>query len=154
MFESLKSCARSLGDAGTGLALVAIASMPMHALAHDDAAAAAPAQLQGPTNSAVSNQMVVRDAASGQLRAATAEEAQVLQRKPAALLRAAPATLLPRVHSSGARGARLTSEFMSYSVAVRQADGSMAMQCVESPEAAAAVMEAAPVVKANTAPLE
>jgi hypothetical protein len=44
-------------------------------------------------------------------------------------------TLGPR---AGAVGARLTGDFMSYSVLVRQADGKLVEQCFDSKEAAEA----------------
>jgi hypothetical protein len=102
--------------------------------------------------SATANQMVVRDAASGQLRAATAEEAQTL--KPMINARITAPTTLSRVHSSGAQGARLTDEFMSYSIVVRQADGSLAEVCFSTREEAEAALKTPLAKPANTAPTE
>ena len=159
MFATFKSCARSVGVAGTGLALVGIAALPLQALAHDGhAEAAKPAQAQAPVDA--NAQIVVRDAATGQLRAATPEEAQALHasRAGVATLRksAVAATPQARFHPSGARGARLTDEFMSYSVVVRQPDGSLATLCFESREEADAALKAAasPVAKTSTLPTE
>jgi len=159
MFATFKSCARSVSVAGTGLALVGIAALPLQALAHDGhAEAAKPAQAQAPVDA--NAQVVVRDAATGQLRAATPEEAQALHasRAGVATLRksAVAATPQARFHPSGARGARLTDEFMSYSVVVRQPDGSLATLCFESREEADAALKAAasPVAKTSTLPTE
>ena len=161
MFATFKSCARSVSVAGTGLALVGIAALPLQALAHDGhAEAAKPAQAQAPAPVDANGQVVVRDAATGQLRAATPEEAQALHasRAGVATLRksAVAATPQARFHPSGARGARLTDEFMSYSVVVRQPDGSLATLCFESREEADAALKAAasPVAKTSTLPTE
>jgi hypothetical protein len=76
---------------------------------------------------------VTRDATTGKLRAATADEQAALKAAKAKLFRAAAVQApLQKFHSSGARGARLTDEFMSSSVAVRQADGSIATECHET----------------------
>lgn len=116
------------------------------ALAHDD------------HPSAAANQVVVRDAETGALRAPTAEEADVLQRKAAraATTRRASQQPMSKAHVSGAQGARLTEEFMSYSVAVRQADGRVKMECFNSPEEASAAMKAAanPAAQAPALPTE
>lgn len=82
---------------------------------------------------------VVRDADTGKLRNATAAEATALRAQAATQLRAAriaPQTPLQKFHVSGARGARLTDEFVTSSVAVRKADGSIEMQCFDSHDAA------------------
>jgi hypothetical protein len=72
---------------------------------------------------------VTRDAATGKLRAATAEEHQALAAKKAKFaIRAAAPAPMSKSHSSGARGARLTDEFLTSSVAVRQADGTVVVQ--------------------------
>jgi hypothetical protein len=74
-------------------------------------------------------QTVTRDADSGKLRAATSEELQTLAAKKAKnAMRVAAPTTLSKTHSSGARGARLTDEFLTSSVAVRQADGTVVVQ--------------------------
>jgi hypothetical protein len=72
---------------------------------------------------------VTRDATTGKLRAATAEEQQALKAAKAkfAMRVAAPAPQ-QKVHASGARGARLTDEFLTSSVAVRQPDGTLKIQ--------------------------
>lgn len=80
---------------------------------------------------------VVRDAESGQLRHATAAETAALQAKSASSrARSAPQTIQQKFHASGARGARVTDEFMSSSVAVRNADGKVEVQCFDAHDAA------------------
>jgi len=82
---------------------------------------------------------VVRDADTGKLRNASAAEQAALATQAngnARMMRVAPKATQQKVHASGARGARLTDEFMSTSVAVRAADGSLEMQCFDSHGAA------------------
>jgi len=136
MFVTFKSCA------GLGLVLATLATP---ALAQTDAAADTQA-------SSANAQIVVRDAATGKLRAPTAEEARALQ--PKVDPRAVTARMLPRLHASGARGARLTDATMSYSVLVRQADGSLQELCFQSREEAEAAISAAPASQNNTLPTE
>lgn len=131
--------------------LASIATPPLPAMAHDDTAQRL---VVTGAASATSSQMIVRDGATGQLRAPTAEEAQVLQTSRPALRRSAVSQPMSRSHVSGAQGARLTDEFMSYSVIVRQPDGSLAEICFSSREEAEAALEAKPVAKAATAPKE
>lgn len=153
MFSILKKSAPALA---TCVALVGLASLPTLAVAHDDASIAqrgAPV----PSVSSVSGQTVVRDGASGQMRSATAEEAHALHAKGqvhAFAHRRAAATAMSRAHSSGAQGARLTDEFMTYSVLVRQPDGRLMSICFDSKEEAEAAVKAAPVVKTATAATE
>lgn len=134
-----------------GAAALALAAIAQEALAQ----AAKPAESQSAVT-ATSNQIVVRDGNSGQLRAASPEEAATLREQHAAgrLRAAAPQSTLPRYHASGARGARLTDEFMSYSVVVRQPDGSLTEFCFESREAAEAALKSPPVVVTQTLPTE
>lgn len=71
---------------------------------------------------------VVRDAETGKLRGANAAEAATLKSQSTkANARIAPKATLQKFHKSGARGARLTDEFMTTSVAVRNADGSISV---------------------------
>jgi hypothetical protein len=49
---------------------------------------------------------------------------------------------LEKFHARGARGVRLTDEAISSSVAVRNADGSIGMQCFESHGAATSAVAA------------
>jgi hypothetical protein len=135
-----------------GAALVTLALLPLQAQAHDDHTAAPHSHAVGVDTSA--GMTVVRDAATGELRAPTAGEiaAIALRAGHAQSLRAAPTAPLPKVHPSGARGARMTDEFMSTSVAVRKADGSVDMQCFETRQSADAALRAAkfPVAAAAT----
>ena len=158
MVSTFKSCVRSVRIAG-GLALAGVAALPLHATAEEARAdAAQPAQLQV-TASSTSAQVVVRDAETGRLRAATPDEARALHdSRPAASasLRRSAAVVAPqsRAHTSGARGVRLTDEFMSYSVMVRQPDGKLVEICFESKEAAEEAMKASPIAKTTTLPTE
>ena len=83
---------------------------------------------------------VVRDPATGKLRHATAAEQAALKAEAASSLRTmrvAPKPTQQKFHASGARGARLTDEFVSSSsVAVRKPDGSIETQCFDSHGAA------------------
>lgn len=90
-------------------------------------AAAMPAQAQDA-------QRVQRDAVTGQLRAPTPEEgAAMAARAP----RSTNESAQVRSSRRGGAGLRLTNEFLSHSVVVRQADGSLAENCVVGEEAAA-----------------
>lgn len=80
---------------------------------------------------------VVRDAQSGKLRPATAEEQKALHNNngngngSGIAARASAVPTQQKFHSSGARGLRLNDEFMSSSVVTRTADGKVEMQCLE-----------------------
>jgi hypothetical protein len=109
--SNLNSILRLLGAAGIGLALCA---------------AALPATAQ-------ESQTVARDATTGQLRAATAEEQAALQAVEAKTqARVSPKPTLQKFHNSGAAGVRLTDEFLSFSTAVRTPDGKVEMICNEA----------------------
>lgn len=97
-------------------------------------------------------QVVVRDAATGHLRAPTESETQALH-AAAPKLRRIPGTPMQRSHHSGAKGVRLTEEFMSYSVVIKQADGRLVEYCFPNAEAAEAAVKA-PVSAPNTLPTE
>ncbi|MBD8529552.1 MULTISPECIES: post-PEP-CTERM-1 domain-containing protein [unclassified Massilia] len=126
MSQKHQSGQRLLCAAGITLALLGLVSQ---------SAVAQEAPLQ--SNDALT---VVRDADTGKLRNATAAEATALRTQAANNLRmaprVAPQTPLQKFHVSGARGARLTDEFVTSSVAVRKADGSIEMQCFDSHDAA------------------
>lgn len=123
MFQKHQSGLRLLRAAGISLALIGFASQP------------AVAQ-QAPLESTEAL-TVVRDAETGQLRHASASEMNALKAQSTrALARMAPKATQQKTHGSGARGARLTDEFMSTSVAVRNPDGSIGMQCFDSHGAA------------------
>jgi hypothetical protein len=80
---------------------------------------------------------VSRDADTGKLRAATADEVSAMKAASAARsMRVAPKATLRKYHASGAGGVRMTEELLSQNVAVRQPDGSIAEQCFDSHDAA------------------
>jgi len=86
---------------------------------------------------------VARDAKTGELRLPNAKELRALQgptTAPRGLLtgRLSPQ---PRVLRNGTKAVELTGEQMSYSVMTRQADGSLAMQCVDNAEEAQRLVE-------------
>jgi hypothetical protein len=111
MFQKQQTGLRALRAAGIALALMGFAGQS--AIAQE---------------AVVSNesQTVVRDAETGKLRGATPAEAVALKAQSVkANARIAPKATLQKTHSSGARGARLTDEFLTSSVAVRNADGSI-----------------------------
>ena len=110
---------------GACLALTGAVAMPLQAAAQE------------------SNQIVARDAVTGQLRAATAAEAAELQQikaEKARMFRVAPKQMLGRIHVSGGRGARLTDENMSSSVAVINKDGKVEQECFDSAAEAEAAL--------------
>ena len=113
MFQKQQAGLRALRAAGIALALMGFAGQS--AIAQE---------------AVVSNesQTVVRDAETGKLRGATPAEAVALKAQSVkANARIAPKATLQKSHSSGARGARLTDEFLTSSVAVRNADGSISV---------------------------
>jgi hypothetical protein len=102
---------------GACLALTGAAAMPLQAMAQE------------------ANAVVSRDAVTGQLRAATAEEVAALEQikaKKSAMFRVSPKALQSRVHASGGRGARMTDESMSATVAVIGKDGKVEQECFDS----------------------
>jgi hypothetical protein len=122
MSQNHLSRQRMLCAAGITLALLGLAT----------SAGAQEAPVQSTDSMTVS-----RDAETGKLRAATPEEQAAMKSAVAArAARVAPKPTLQKYHASGARGARLTDEFMSQNVAVRQPDGSVAAQCFDSHDAA------------------
>lgn len=128
-----------------GLALAA--ALPLHA------------QEVGTEDVAADKMTVVRDAETGKLRAPTAEELAILQQKaaPKGMLRAAnapaPRALL-KFHKSGAAGARVTNDFMSSAVVVRNPDGTLAKQCFDAHgDADAAVQTGHAHVTQNVTPV-
>lgn len=134
-------------------ALTGVAALALPAMAQQ-ATATQPEQAPAAVT-ATSNQIVVRDGNTGQLRAASPDEAATLREQNAkGRLRVAPQSTLPRFHTSGARGARLTDEFMTFSVVVRQPDGSLKEYCFESREAAEAALKTPVVTTTQTLPTE
>ena len=134
----------------TPIALAAVVALATASLAAGAAEGPA-APEQAAVGASADAQVVARDPATGKLRAATAEEVQLLHRARAAQLRGASPTSATHQHWSGARGARLTDEFMSYSVVVRTADGKLVEVCVEDPSLTAAKPTEA---KSSTLPTE
>jgi hypothetical protein len=133
MFNNLTS-KRVLRTAGLCLAVAGVIALPQ-------------AGAQTVTTSAPDSAVVVRDAATGQLRAATPQENNALKQgaasKTNSLRAAAPAPLLKKYHRSGATGARLTEEFLSSAVVKRAADGSLVHECVDAAGHASHATEAA-----------
>ncbi len=88
--------------------------------------------------------VVVRDAETGKLRAATNEEREALQSlrasKRVMAQRAVAATPQVKRHATGATGVRLTDDMQSYSVMVRRADGTLEEQCFPSKQEADAAV--------------
>ena len=113
-------------------AIVGAAAIPLGASALESAVDEQPGALPADA------QIVARDPVTGAVRAATADEVKALQRSRAAHARSGSPTSARHFHSNGARGARLTDEFMSYSVVLRGADGKLVEICVEDPSIASA----------------
>ena len=119
-----------------GSAAIPLAASALDAAADDNAGAIPPTA-----------QIVARDPVTGAVRLATPEEVQALHRSRGAQVRSGPPTSARHVHPNGARGARLTDEFMTYSVVLRGADGKLVEICVEDPSTLAA--KPAPAKSAN-----
>lgn len=110
---------------GACLALTGAAIMPLQASAQE------------------ANAVVTRDAATGQMRAANAQEIAALEgvkAEKARMFRVARKDLQGRVHHSGGRGARMTDESMSASVAVIGKDGKVEQECFDSAAEAEAAL--------------
>ena len=139
------------GAIGLGAVAVALGAS-MSASAQSSPAAAPVTEASEPAADA---QIVVKDGDTGKLRAATPEEAHAL-RAGRANARAGRGGASPesRSHWSGARGARLTDEFMSFTVVVKRADGKLVELCVEGAETTAKVVASAPQFKPATLPTE
>jgi len=136
-----------------GLGAVAVALGASMSASAQSSPAAAPVTEASET--AADAQIVVKDGDTGKLRAATPEEARALH-AGRANARAARRGASPesRSHWSGARGARLTDEFMSFTVVVKRADGKLVELCVEGAETTAKVVASAPQFKPATLPTE
>lgn len=150
MFEFMKP----LRAGAIGLGAVAVALGAAMSAAAQSAPAATPAA-DVSANSSGDAQIVVRDGDTGKLRHATSEEAQALH-AGRANARAARGGVSPesRSHWSGARGARLTDDFMTYSVIVKRADGKLVELCVEGGETTAKLVTSASQSKPATLPTE
>lgn len=133
---------------GGSVALVALVALPLLAQAADPASTA-----HAHAPSAASNMVVVIDAVTGQLRAPTPAEAKAAaERAPAA--RGTAGRTMPKVSAGGARGARLTDDFMHYSVAVRQPDGSLRELCFSTQEEADAALKPSSAPSHNSLPTQ
>jgi hypothetical protein len=110
---------------GAGLALLGAAAFPVLAAAQQ----AQPAnQLTSAPTDAIT---VVRDAETGKLRAPTAEELETMRATTKVRsLRTAPAATQQKFNANGAYGVRLTEEFVSQAVVVRNAKGGLDKQCL------------------------
>jgi len=148
MFEFMKPL--RAGAIGLGAAAFALAA-PIPAAAQSSPVAA-PAADVSETPSADA-QIVVKDGDTGRLRHATPEEARALHSGRAQARRAAAAPESSS-HWSGARGARLTDDFMSFTVVVKRADGKLVELCVEGAETTAKVVGSAAQYKPATLPTE
>lgn len=98
--------------------------------------------------------VVVRDAETGKLRAATNEERAALQSlrasKRAFALSAVAATPQAKRHAvTGATGVRLTDDMFSHSVVVRRPDGKLEELCFPSKQEADAAVAKGFVAKAE-----
>jgi hypothetical protein len=138
MSEKQKTCLRGWKAVGAGLALLGAAALPSHAAAQQ---ANQPAgQAATASSDAIT---VVRDAETGKLRAPTGQELETLRvAAQARTVRATPASTQQKFHANGATGVRLTDEFVSTAVAVRNAKGGVDMQCLEAGHSAQGVHSA------------
>lgn len=130
---------KMLTTAGISLALLAGAALPIQALAGDAPAKSFPIAVEQDDS-----MVVVRDAETGLARAPTAAEVTEMQaRKDAKArnFRAAARPAMQKHHRSGARGARISPDQESISVAIRRADGTVETQCFDSPAAAQAALK-------------
>ncbi|CAN7603278.1 hypothetical protein LJR289_004396 [Pseudoduganella sp. LjRoot289] len=146
MSKNKHTSQRLLRAAGATLALLGATAVPPSAQAQTQAQPQTESLAALETGIGASDDItVVRDAESGKLRAPTAEEHAALKKKSSAnarVQRAAPPPPMQKFHASGARGARLTDEFVSSAVMVRGPDGKLAAQCVDSHDAAEGIHKA------------
>ncbi|MFC5481210.1 post-PEP-CTERM-1 domain-containing protein [Massilia suwonensis] len=137
MSQKHQSGQRLLCAAGITLALLGLGSQSAFAqeAAQDQEVQSIPLQ-------SVDSMTVVRDPVTGKVRHATAEEQATLQAQSAkrmSLMRAAPKPTLQKFHPNGARGVRLTDEFVSSVRAERKADGSLSIYESHNADPSAAV---------------
>ncbi|MEO5844969.1 MAG: hypothetical protein ABIQ33_09010 [Caldimonas sp.] len=143
--KPLRAGALGLGAAAVGLAV----SLPATAQSNPGVSSA-----EAVAETFVADaQIVVKDGDTGRLRHATADEAKALHDGRAHARGRVAASPASRSHWSGARGARLTDEFMSYSVVVKRADGALVELCVEGGETTARLVTSASL-KPATLPTE
>ena len=149
MFEFMKP----LRAGAIGLGAVALAlGASMSATAQSSPTAAASAEVSA--SPSADAQIVVKDGDTGKLRHATPEEARALHAGRASARAARGASPESRSHWSGAQGARLTDDFMSFTVVVKRADGKLVELCVDGAETTAKVVASAPQFKPATLPTE
>ena len=150
MTDPSKCRDRGRDATAVGMLLAGAMALPLHAAAEPLMPAAAV--------DATASQIVIKDSATGALRAATPTEANALMQakgRVVELRRGSPASPMTKSHWSGARGARLTDQFATYAVLVRQPDGSLVSACFESREQADEAMKAGlPVTPIDSAPTE
>jgi len=97
--------------------------------------ALAAATMLAPPAHAQAGMVVVRDAQTGELRAPTAAEAAALQGH-AAQQRRAPGQHVETVGPGGSRKVQMGRSALVYSVVTKNADGTLAEQCVNGAQAA------------------
>jgi hypothetical protein len=138
------------------LGLAIAAALPLAAQAHEAAAPATPdTAAAAPQESLV----IVRDADTGKLRPATAEEHAALKALPASgkarmAFRAMAIGPQLKRHSSGAVGIRVTDDMASQSVVVRGADGKLIEACFASKEEAEHFMKSGATAAKTALPTE
>lgn len=147
MFEFLKPHVRGVGALSVVLGATALSMGAQAQTVQSSEAVAVP--LTAPA--VADGQVIARDPETGKLRAANTDEMQALQRHRATQRHTA--RMEPRSHWSGATGARLTDEFMTYSVVVKRSDGKLVELCVEGADGAAKVV-AAPGATSDSLPTE
>ncbi|MFZ6647058.1 post-PEP-CTERM-1 domain-containing protein [Undibacterium sp. TJN25] len=105
-----------------------------------------------------SGMRVFKDPVTGQLRAPTAEESAALDAQDKAVqasksgrqaTQARAKRAVAVVRPDGSKTMALDESFMTYSVATRNADGTLGMECVTGEEAAEKLMSAAPSATAS-----
>lgn len=141
------------GAIGLGAVAIALAA-PITATAQSTPTPAAPTADVSDSPSADA-QIVVRDGDTGKLRHATPEEARALHAGRAnARAARGGASMQARTHWSGARGARLTDDFMSFTVVVKRADGKLVELSVEGADTTAKVVKSASRIQSDNLPTE
>jgi len=141
------------------LGLAIAAALPLAAQAHEAAAAATPDSTAAAPAAAQESLVIVRDADTGKLRPATAEEHAALKALPASgkarvALRAMAIGPQLKRHSSGAVGIRVTDDMASQSVVVRGADGKLIEACFASKEEAENFMKSGATAAKTALPTE
>ncbi|MDB5961376.1 MAG: hypothetical protein JWP59_2670 [Massilia sp.] len=146
MSKNLKSGVRLVHAASALLAVAAIAGAPLTAVAQEQSSPEATAD----------NLTVARDAVTGKIRAATAEEhAQLaaIRAAKARNFRVSPKQSVRRFHKSGANGVTLSEEMRNANtlVAIKGADGTIEMRHYNTAAEADAAVQAGPTANPTTA---